>query len=237
MERYLPLFPRGGMVVEIGPGHGRWSELLIQQADLLVLCDLSPNCLDACRQRLAGCGHLRTHLSQAADLPADLTSAVDAVWSYDCLVHVGREECAQYLAEIGRVLRPGGVAVLHHADRRTGLAARIAKRLRQWWPRENGAAADHGWRSPVASADIRRWAEQAGLTVERQESMWTWHSPRGPRRIGVPRFGDCITVLRRQSVKDGRLPAEVMQVMREKERVPKAGPLVLNPSTERPTGD
>ena len=197
MDRYLPLFRPDGVVVEIGPGHGRWSELLIQQAGLLVLCDVSPNCLDACRQRLAGRGRLRTHLSQAADLPADLTGAVDAVWSYDCLVHVGREECARYFAEIGRVLRAGGVAVLHHADRRTGLAERIAKRLRQWWRRGYGVAADHGWRSPVSSADIRRWAEEAGLMVERQESMWTRDSPRGRRRIGVPRFGDCITVLRR----------------------------------------
>jgi hypothetical protein len=110
---------------------------------------------------------------------------------------VGREECARYFAEIGRVLRAGGVAVLHHADRRTGLAERIAKRLRQWWRRGNGVAVDHGWRSPVSSADIRRWAEEAGLMVERQESMWTRDSPCGRRRIGVPRFGDCITVLRR----------------------------------------
>jgi basic membrane lipoprotein Med (substrate-binding protein (PBP1-ABC) superfamily) len=36
---------------------------------------------------------------------------------------------------------------------------------------------------------------------------------------------------------DGRLPADVMQLVREKERALKAGTLVLNPSTERPTGD
>ena len=36
-------------------------------------------------------------------------------------------------------------------------------------------------------------------------------------------------------VTDGRLPADVMQLVREKERALKAGTLVLNPSTERPT--
>jgi len=36
---------------------------------------------------------------------------------------------------------------------------------------------------------------------------------------------------------DGRLPPEVMQLVREKERALKAGTLVLNPSTERPRGD
>jgi SAM-dependent methyltransferase len=204
MARYLPLFPRQGTMLEIGPGHGRWSEFLIGHAGMLVLCDIAPNCLDACRQRLAGRGRLRTHLSQAADLPPDLTAAVDGVWSFDCLVHVAPAECRRYLAEIARVLRPGGVAVLHHADRgRGGLLRRVASWFGRWREGNEGLGArrqpeaDHGWRSPVSRADVRSWARVAGLTVVRQESRWTWQSPRGRVRIGVPRFGDCITVLRK----------------------------------------
>jgi SAM-dependent methyltransferase len=204
LARYLPLFPGGGTLLEIGPGHGRWSEPLIDQAGLLVLCDISANCLDACRQRLTGRGRLRTWLSQAADLPRDLTAGVDGVWSYDCLVHVGPDEFSRYVDEISRVLRPGGVAVIHHADRGSrGLLSRVANWFRRRLegiedpetPQQPGA--DHGWRSPVSRADVRRWARAAGLEIVRQESMWTWNSPRGPLRIGVPRFGDCITVLRR----------------------------------------
>ena len=204
LARYLPLLPGGGTLLEIGPGHGRWSEMLIDHAGRLVLCDISPNCLDACRQRLTGRGRLRTWLSLAADLPGDLTAAVDGVWSYDCFVHVGPDEFARYVGEIARVLRPGGVAVIHHAVRgRGGLLRRVVGWFRG---RRRGIedletveqpGTDHGWRSPVSRADVRRWARAAGLEIVRQESMWTWRSPRGPLRIGVPRFGDCITVLRR----------------------------------------
>jgi SAM-dependent methyltransferase len=214
VARYLPLFPRQGTILEIGPGHGRWSELLIGQSGMLVLCDIAPNCLDACRQRLAGRGRIRTHLSQAADLPADLTAAVDGVWSYDCLVHVAPEECRRYLAEIARVLRPGGMAVLHHADRsRDGLLCRVVSRFRHW--RRGGAEnatvrdvatdqpGDHGWRSPVSRSDMRAWARAAGLTVVRQESQWMWQTPHGHMQIGVPRFGDCITVLRNRPTAGG----------------------------------
>ena len=197
VARYEPLFPGGGTILEIGPGHGRWSQWLVERAGLLVLCDLSPNCLDACRSRLAGKGRFRTHLSHAADLPPDLTGGVDAVWSYDCFVHVGPAECERYLVEIARVLRPGGVAVLHHADRGTG----VLERFYGWWRRvvrrESARVGEPGWRSKVSRRAVRRWAASAGLAVERQETTWPWDSPAGRRIIGVPRFGDCITVLRR----------------------------------------
>ncbi len=202
--RYGPLLPAGGSMLEIGPGHGRWSEWLVERAGQLVLCDISPNCLDACRARLAGRGRVRTHVSQGGDLPADLTGQVDAVWSYDCLVHVGPRECESYLLEIGRVLRPGGVAVVHHSDRRSGRFAAAGAAFRSWFRGTSDATADHGWRSRVSRREIRRWARRAGLVVDRQETTWEWQSPAGPCRIGVPRFGDCITVLRRIDAGGGR---------------------------------
>jgi SAM-dependent methyltransferase len=200
VARYLPLIPAHARLLEIGPGHGRWSDLFIDHVDELVLSDISPNCLDACRHRLAGRGRLRTHVSLAADLPEDLTAAVDAVWSYDCLVHVGPEECARMIAEIARVLRPGGVAVLHHADQPRGVVPRLRAMLRHLMrnrPAGGGASADHGWRSAVSRGDVERWATAAGLVVERVDTTWTWNSPHGRLRVGVPRFGDCITIIRR----------------------------------------
>jgi SAM-dependent methyltransferase/GT2 family glycosyltransferase len=198
IARYEPFFPRGGTLLEIGPGHGRWSRWLVERAGLLVLCDVSPNCLDACRGRLAGMGRFRGHLSHAADLPADLTGAVDAVWSYDCFVHIAPAECERYLAEIARVLRPGGVAVIHHADRRTGFLEHVADWWRRAVRRDSDPAGESGWRSKLSRRGIRQQAARAGLVVDRQETTWTWWSPNGPVKVGVPRFGDCITVLRRE---------------------------------------
>lgn len=198
IDRYQSLFPHGGTILEIGPGHGRWSDWLVDRAGLLVLCDLSPNCLDVCRERLAGRGRLQTFVVQEAELPPDLTGRVDALWSYDCLVHVAPEQCARYMAEIARVLRPGGVAVLHHAGAQKKRVRVLADAVIRWCRRHTAPAdVDSGWRSAVSSPQVAEWARAAGLEVERQESTWAWKSPSGPVRIGVPRFGDAITVVRR----------------------------------------
>lgn len=202
LSRYLPLMREGGTILEIGPGHGRWSEPLLRHAGLLVLCDVSPNCLDVCRERLTGLGRIRTHLSQGADLPPDLSGSVDAVWSYDCLVHVAPEECARYIGEIARVLKPGGVAVLHHSHRAERIAllaalSRMAMVLRRLVRPSAPASTDVGWRSRITRDELSHWARSEGLAVERQESTWMREMPGGPVRVGVPRLGDCITVLRR----------------------------------------
>ena len=196
LARYLPLLLRQGTVLEIGPGHGRWSERLVTTTGLLVCCDISPNCLDACRQRLLGRGRLRTHVSMGNDLPVDLTAQVDAVWSYDCFVHLDAQQCQNYLREIARVLQPGGHAIIHHANRPGRLA-----RWRDWLQqRVSGSVggARTGWRSDVDARAFGFWALAAGLKVVCQESRWEEAASGGRRFFGVPRFGDCITVMRRE---------------------------------------
>lgn len=191
-EHYLTLLPRQGTVLEIGPGHGRWTEQLANLDGLIVCCDISPNCLDACRQRLAGRARLRTHVCSECDLPDDLSARVHAVWSFDCFVHMDPDQCRIYLREIARVLVPGGHAVIHHADRPGGIMGRLVRA----WGRPDDRRA--GWRSNVRSLSFRRWAQSAGLRVISQESRWPLdpHDPNGAQ-VGVPRFGDCITVLQR----------------------------------------
>jgi SAM-dependent methyltransferase/glycosyltransferase involved in cell wall biosynthesis len=181
-ERYFPRFFARGTVLEIGPGRGRWTRILAQTALRLVLADISPNCLEACRRLLRGKIPIRTHLSLGSDLPADLSGGVDGVWSFDCFVHIGAAEFEAYLLEIGRVLKPGGTAVIHHADRSPSAAFRFFKK-----------ETENGWRSPVRRRDVRRWAQAAGLDVVVQENRW-----RSPKPSGVPRFGDCISVLQKR---------------------------------------
>jgi SAM-dependent methyltransferase len=174
LDRWMP---RDGTILEIGPGGGRWSQPLLERASRLLLVDVSERPLELCRERFAGESGIDFIRSSGSDLPGVGDGTVDGVWSFDVLVHVAPADQVGYVREIARVLVPGGVAVLHHADGRN--RGRLPSRA--------------GWRSPMSRGLFASAAAAAGLDVERQFDSW------GPRTSGfdLGAFGDAISVLRR----------------------------------------
>lgn len=173
LDRWVP---RGAVVLEIGPGGGRWTEALIARASHLVLVDVSERPLELCRRRFDGHTNVEFILSPGSELRGVEDGSIDAVWSFDVFVHVAPRDQAAYLKEIARVLAPGGVALVHHADgRNRGLLP-----------------SRHGWRSPMSSGLFAGLAVERGLQVEDQLDSW---GPDGRFDLGV--YGDAITVCKR----------------------------------------
>jgi SAM-dependent methyltransferase len=174
-EVLLPTIPPGGTVVEIGPGGGRWSVILQPRSERLVLVDVAQRPLDLVAERLAGAENVEYVLTAGSAMAGVGDGSVDAVWSFDVFVHIAPGDQAGYLSEIARVLRPGGVAAIHHADgRNRGLAPSRA-----------------GWRAPMTAALFATMARERGLAVDRVIRSF------GEGRHALGGFGDAISVLRR----------------------------------------
>lgn len=164
-----PSMPEGGTILEIGPGAGRWSAVLLERAERLILVDITERTLELCRERLGDdprVSYLRTDGSSLSGVPEE---SVDAVWSFDAFVHIAPVDVDAYLGEIARVLRAGGGALIHHTGRRD--------------PR--------GWRSPMTATLFAALARDHGLVVERQFDSWAGG------RFDVRPHGDVITALRK----------------------------------------
>jgi SAM-dependent methyltransferase len=118
LERYMPV---DGTILEIGPGAGRWTEFLLPRSSALILVDVAARCLTICRDRFGGDQRLQYVLvdPEADELIGDRVAdeGVDAVWSYDAFVHVNPTDTERYISEIRRILKPGGIAVIHHVGR------------------------------------------------------------------------------------------------------------------------
>ena len=106
----------GAHVLDLGCGAGMLA-LLKRKGVTLTGVDLSPECSDAARRN----GYDFTATSHLSRLPFD-DHAFDYVVSLDVIGHIGFEEKDAVLAEIKRVLRPGGVTM--HGIECTDRAAR-----------------------------------------------------------------------------------------------------------------
>ncbi len=152
----LAWIPDDAVTLEVGPGAARWSAVLQPRARRLILVDVSERPLALCRERFAAASNVELVLSSGSDLPGVADGSVDAIWSFDVFVHVAPLDQAGYLAEFARVLRPGGVAVIHHADGRNG----------------GHAPSRAGWRAPMSRKLFATLALERGLAVEAQFDSW-----------------------------------------------------------------
>lgn len=113
--------PAAGLdVVDLGTGTGRLACLLVDEARRVTALDTSPNMLEVAKARLGRPGR-RNGLVAAADhrrLPLRDAGADLAVsgWSLCYTVvgypHTWRDELGTALAEIERILRPGGTQIV-----------------------------------------------------------------------------------------------------------------------------
>ena len=105
---------RNKKILEIAPGHGRFTQFLSILASELLVVDLNPNCIKKTKEKL---GHhvLGYFVNNGNDLPKIRDNSQDLVFSFDSFVHFHKNVIDDYLKEIFRVLKPGGKAYIHHS--------------------------------------------------------------------------------------------------------------------------
>jgi ubiquinone/menaquinone biosynthesis C-methylase UbiE len=174
----LPYLGADRDVLEIAPGHGRWSETLIDHARHVTLVDLSPVCIEACRKRFADRKNVGYLVNDGTSVALE-NETIDFAWSFDSFVHMEPPVIDAYIGEFARVLRPGGHLVIHHAARRhwslpilpvagrLGMPGRVAARLLS-----QGRLRDSGRRAAVSAEVVAEIIARHGLELVGQTSSW-----------------------------------------------------------------
>ncbi len=146
-EMLLPNVPVDSTVLEIGPGGGRWTEVLQARVKHLYVVDVSEQAIKLCRDRFGNNSKIEYFVGSGNRLPVP-NSSVDAIWSYDVFVHINPLDAREYFQEFRRILKPGGTAAIHHPG---------SGRSRKY---REGA-----WRSDLTDKMILDFANENGLEV------------------------------------------------------------------------
>lgn len=195
------LRPLAGMrILDFGAGTG-WSTRYLTQLGYEVICsDVSPIALEIAKQlvaRLPVAGPRPEPIFQVFDgHRIDLPDAsVDRVHCFDAFHHVPNP--AGVLAELGRVLKPGGIAGFCEPGPNHSKTAQSQFEMRNYTIIEND----------VIMADIWAWAQPAGFT---SLELAVFNSQ--PFRLSLPDFDDFL----RGGPSTQRYVDHVREVVRER---------------------
>jgi ubiquinone/menaquinone biosynthesis C-methylase UbiE len=168
--------PRTCRALEIGCGPGRLMRPLSRHFGEIHGVDVSDEMIRMARERLAEIPHAHVHATNGASLNRFADESFDFIYSYAVFQHIpSRDVVLEYMREIRRVLKPGGVFRgqfngLPYSDRPTTWA---------------GVA--------FSAADIRAFTRENGfqlmeLVGENTQYMWTtWRLPeRGAKQSDLP---------------------------------------------------
>lgn len=181
-------------ILEIGPGYGRWTEYLKTVCEHLIAIDVTPACIEFCRERFAGDSRLEFHVNDGTSLDVAATGSVDFVFSFDSLVHAEGDVLDRYVDQLSRILTPTGSAFIHHSNLGAFVDSRTNDVKRYVTKRH--------WRAATMSARrMREAARRAGLECVSQELInWIGRGRNAdrPRLAGraLP-LTDCLSILRR----------------------------------------
>jgi ubiquinone/menaquinone biosynthesis C-methylase UbiE len=167
-------------ILEIAPGHGRWTQYLLPLCERLIGVDLADRCVDFCRERFAGVAHAEFHKNDGRSLPMVPDGEVDLAFSFDSLVHCEADEMQSYIQDLSRKLTAEGVGFLHHSN------------LAPYRDPETGTLPfrNAGARGETMSAELfERFCEETGLVCIGQEIL-RWKEKEEWLR-------DCISMLTR----------------------------------------
>ena len=142
----------GSRILEIGPGAGRWTEQLLQMAKYLAVVDITPECIEICKERFKNFMHVDYFVTDGRDLSFIPANSIDRIWSWDVFVHIQSEDVGNYIRQFADILVPGGRGIIHHS--------------------KTGTSNFGAWRSNMTARKMVDLCRQYGLEILQQIDSW-----------------------------------------------------------------
>lgn len=157
-------------VVEIGCGVGRLTRVIAGRTASVKALDVSSEMLAIARNENAALENVEWLHGDGVSLAGVADSSADAAVSHVVFQHIPDPQITLgYIREVGRVLRPGGVAALHVSNDEAVHEQKqpVGERVRSLFGRAPKGQAHDAWTgSAVRLDDVRSAAADGGMELE-----------------------------------------------------------------------
>ena len=104
-------------VIELACGRGRHVQKYINNAKSITLVDILKKNIDYCKNRYGdGDGKIKYYQNNGYNLEELEQDTYTSLFSYDAMVHFEMFDIYEYLKDMHRVMKKGGMALLHHSN-------------------------------------------------------------------------------------------------------------------------
>ncbi len=162
-RRIVPFTRSTSRVLDIGCGVGRVEKYLAPYCTTIDAVDVSDGMLRIARGRLKGIQNVHLTRANATRLDMFRDETFDLCFSYHCLQHMSKEDAWLVLAEIHRLLRPTGTAVLHFPNFASDTYFSLFKDHRHW--------SDNSRVRAYTLPELEKMAQMANLRLIRSETL------------------------------------------------------------------
>lgn len=149
-------------VMEIGPGGGRITALLLPRSRQLYAVDVSAAMLERVQRRFAGDSRIVPVLTDGTQIAGIPSGTLDAVVTFDAFVHLEPWEIFRYLEIVRTLLRDGGIGIVHFSDVETPIGFKLFQsQVRDVVER----GVDFATFSVMSKGIMRRFLEELGFEI------------------------------------------------------------------------
>ena len=176
----VPHLRPDSVVVELGPGTGRWSRRIVAHLPRgqLHLVDYSPWFVDMLTDYFKDEPRIRVHRTDGFSVPLPTPESVDVIVSFATFVMLKAGVILCYARDFYRVLKPGGVVILEYLDISTPEG---------WAWCENFSTPENATVFTYYTPEIMSgFFEMAGFEIVADEHVADWH-PEYPYKVLIAR--------------------------------------------------
>lgn len=150
----LKYIKKDSNILEIGPGGGRWTEYLQPLANHLTLVDITPKCIEICKERFKDKHNIDYNVISDIDLSFVPDNSLDYIWSYNVFVHVNPSDTEKYVKQFARIMKDGSIAIIQHPGNYYDPKVR-----------------KHGWKSSLNADMMKEMVVKNGFTLIVQDKQ------------------------------------------------------------------